>query len=218
MPTRSLGSRAIQKSSSRSSESYYKRAVPFHGSQLTILSIAFLLVSIATWLVLLVYIVKFDDLERRLMVGQLLSANCDYKVGTLEKKINSGFGLKAPAGTLSTGVPSSTEPMADVPVDASVKSPSGKLARGSFSPDGTKYAGYEETTKGKIGIAVEIVSTGKIRYIVIFNPNTESTGAGSVLAEGMSVRWVDNQTIEYDVLINKNSEQIKDTERVAIFF
>ncbi|MFH1621004.1 MAG: hypothetical protein ABIB04_02875 [Patescibacteria group bacterium] len=221
MPSRTLGSRAIRsKPSSVPSDSYYKRAVPFHGSLITILGVTFLLMSIAIWLVLLVYVIRLDNLERKLMLGQINSANCDYKIGSLEKKMLSGLETTPPTGTTGSLIPSATSPTAVLPpeITDTGKSLSGKLVRGSLSPDGTKYAGYEETEKGKIGIAVEIVATGKIRYIVIFNPNTESTGAGSVLAQNMSVRWVDDKTIEYDLLISKNGGQVKDTERVAIFF
>jgi hypothetical protein len=117
------------------------------------------------------------------------------------------------------GMPTApTVPSAPAAPVTSAASPSGVLKRGSLSPDGTKYAGYEETTKGKIGIAVETVSGGRVRYIVIFNPFTESTGAGAPSASEMSVRWVDNQTIEYDVLVTRNGNQTKETEQVRIFF
>ena len=116
-----------------------------------------------------------------------------------------------------------TVPTNALPVSEPSSSPTGQLDRGMMSPDGSKYAGYEDTVKGKIGIAVEILSlnsttTHKIKYIVIFNPFTQSTGLNSPQGTGMSVRWKDNSTIEYDVLTKKGSSWVKETSTVKIFF
>lgn len=98
------------------------------------------------------------------------------------------------------------------------QSPSGALTRGSLSPDGTKYAGYEDVVKGKIGLSVESVDSQKVKRIEIFNPTIESTGAGTQLESSMSVRWKDNQTIEYDVLVKKQGVERKEIRNAKIFF
>lgn len=103
-------------------------------------------------------------------------------------------------------------------VPLAAMSPSGALDRGSLSADGTRYAGYEDGVKGKIGIGVEIVATKQVKHIVIFDPRSESTGKGTPSESNMSVRWKDAQTIEYDVLVKKSGNWVKETQTVKIFF
>ncbi len=124
-----------------------------------------------------------------------------------------------PAPTTTT-TPSVVSPNG-LPTSQPTMSPSGQLDRGTVSPDGTKYAGYEDVVKGKMGVAVELLnstSTRKIKYIVIFNPYSESTGMNLPQGQEMSVRWKDNSTIEYDVLTKKGSAWVKSTNTVKIFF
>ncbi len=98
------------------------------------------------------------------------------------------------------------------------KSPSGALSRGSLSPDGKKYAGYEDVLSGKLGLSLEMLDTGKLKRLEIFNPLTESTGADTPFDSLMSVRWKDQQTIEYDVLVKRQGVQKKETRNAKIFF
>ncbi len=133
--------------------------------------------------------------------------------------------LQAPANqvTQSATVTSTEENAgtASLPATSRSQSPSGALTRGSLSPDGSKFAGYEENKVGKKGVAVEIVTgpeAKKVKYIVIFNVFTESTAATKPEGATMSVRWKDASTIEYDVLTKKGNDWVKGTNTVKIFF
>lgn len=122
------------------------------------------------------------------------------------------------SGTVFAPSASGTLPVAETKT-AMATSPSGAIVRGSLSPDGTKYAGYDVVTPGKKGVAVEVVGETRIRHIVIFNPSAESSGLGLPEEPTMSVRWLDNQTIEYDVILKKaGGVQERTTETVKIYF
>jgi hypothetical protein len=182
------------------------RAIVYHGTAVTLLSVISLFLFLGIALALCAFVARMERIESILASqGAVLS---DLQV---QQPLPPQDLKPLPVD----GAPVTSEPVS--PAQPS-SSPSGKLHRGSFSPDGTKYAGYEETTKGKIGIAVETIDGGRIRYIVIFNAFTESTGAGSDLANALSVRWIDNQTIEYDVLVTRGGTQTTETEQVRIFF
>jgi len=183
-----------------------RRAVTYHASSITILWVVVLLMSIGIWLVLLVDMLRIDALERNNIILQI-------QVADLRLRLEPS--LQAPPVVAPTPAPTTTLPTA--PPSASM-SPSGALSRGSLSPDGTKYAGYNDTVKGKLGIAVEILETKKVRYIEIFNAITESTGKGTAFESAMSVRWKDDQVIEYDVLVKKGDGWVKETRTTKIFF
>lgn len=165
--------------------------------------------SLGAFLTLLLDMARLDDAEYNvaMMNQRLMSLEAKADKMALEK-------IMPPTDALA---PAPTGPATKL-TGSSVTSPSGALNRGSLSPDGTKYAGYNDTVKGKIGLAVEIVATKKVKYIEILNTNIESTGAGTAMASTMSVRWVDNSTIEYDVLVTKNGAQVKETRTTRIYF
>lgn len=190
-----------------SSTSDMRRAVTYHASSITILWVVVLLMSIGIWLVLLVDMLRIDALERNNIILQIQVADLRLR---LEPSQQAAPPVVAPAPAPTTTLPTA-------PPSASM-SPSGALSRGSLSPDGTKYAGYNDTVKGKLGIAVEVLETKRVRYIEIFNAITESTGKGTEFESAMSVRWKDAQTIEYDVLVKKGDSWVKETRTTKIFF
>ena len=104
-----------------------------------------------------------------------------------------------------------------LPATSATLSPDGGLDRGSLSPDGTKFAGYEDNIKGKIGVAVETLADKRIRHVVLFSPS-QSTGKGTPYEDQMSVSWKDNSTIVYNVLTTANGKQTITTETVQIGF
>jgi len=105
-------------------------------------------------------------------------------------------------------------------VQADASGYAGILTRGSYSPDGTKYAGYDDVTAGKIGLGVESFNeNNKLRRVVLFNRYTESSGAGTPDESMLNVRWLDDSTIEYDVLVKKgDGSTSKETREIKIFF
>lgn len=145
----------------------------------------------------------------------------DTRLTNLESKgIVPATSTTTPTAVSSEGVPTETLP-ASKPVvsNASQTSPSGALVRGSLSPDGTKFAGYDVVTSGKKGVAVQVIGETRIRHIVLFNPATESSGLGLPEESSMSVRWLDNKTIEYDIILKKaNGTQEKKVENVKVYF
>ncbi|MFA4955089.1 MAG: hypothetical protein WC641_07315 [Patescibacteria group bacterium] len=126
--------------------------------------------------------------------------------------------LVALQGNLNAPASPSVAPTTPPPVVTSDDvSPGGLLHRGSRSPDGTKYAGYDDTTAGKKGIGVEILASGAVKHIVIF-ARSEASGTGTPQATELGVRWKSDSVIQYDVLVTKNGQQTKQTEDVEIYF
>ena len=203
---------------SHSFEAYLKRAVTYHACAITVLWVFMLFFSFAASLTLLVETSRIDALEntQSALVQQALWSQHALQVAQSQLKA-----LQAPV--VPTATSTAAEAAAVVPVppfqgDPSM-SPSGTLDRGAPSPDGKRYAGYDDVTKGKLGIGVEIMGDPRIRHIVLFNPKTETSGAGTVQAEVMSVRWTNSDTISYDVLVKAASGTQKvETRTVQIFF
>ncbi len=169
---------------------------------------------LALWLVLFVHMVRLERLEVALQQTQRLVLQLEQDrlvrmpLPTTNDVVTAVVDAVASAST-TTATASSTD---------GVVSPGGLLHRGSWNSDATRYAGYDETTKGKIGIGVEIPATKQVKHIVIFNAFSESTGKGSPQESGMSVRWKDSSTIEYDVLVKKGGTWVKETQTVQIYF
>lgn len=181
-----------------------KNAMVYYSTSITILWVVVMALSISVWLVLLFNMLRLDRVERALvMLGQ--------EMDQLKAQQVARPAVPSPVAVSST-IP---QPL---PVSAPNVSPSGALDRGSLLTDGSRYAGYDDATKGKIGIGVEIAATKQIKHIVIFNPYTESTGKGTMQESTMSVRWKDEKTIEYDILVKKNNEWIKEVQSVKIYF
>jgi hypothetical protein len=180
--------------------------------------VAIVLAASALLLALCAQTLRIIRLERRaaehsaeivrlaLKLGTVVYEACAPPVAPGADRPTAPLPGNAPVTPLSppTGMPSAT-------------SPNGQLMRGSFSPDGTKFAGYEEKRPAQRGIAVEVPAEGRVRYVMIFSPS-QSTGAGTTLEPQMSVRWVDDKTIEYDVLVTEGGNQEKRTERIRIGF
>lgn len=170
---------------------------------------------LALWLVLFVHMVRLDRLEMALRETQQV-------VLQLEQARLANMPVPETGNILPASAPTTTEPetISSVPpaVSPDLASPSGLLHRGSWNSDVTRYAGYDETTKGKIGIGVEIPATKQVKHIVIFNAVSESTGKGMPEESSMSVRFKDDHTIEYDVLVKKSGQWVKDTQTVQIYF
>lgn len=191
------------------SHAYIKSALAYHASQIIVLWVLVGFMSLGAFLSMLSYMTRLEDAEYGVAVMHQRLKQLELKAErmALEKIMPSMDATTTthskPATTLSGSM---------------VTSPSGALNRGSLSPDGTKYAGYNDTVKGKIGLAVEILATKKVRYIEILNTNLESTGAGTASASTMGARWVDNSTIEYDVLVTKNGAQVKEVRTTQIFY
>lgn len=209
MPIRSSRKTAQHAGMSASFEAYLKRAVTYHASAITVLWVVVLFFSLGLGLTLLVQSVRLDATER----GQQFLAQ---RVAALEQEVIAIKGqIMATKGTETA--PSSVPPTTKPPTSATA-SPSGTLTRGSLSPDGTKYAGYDDVTKGKLGIGVEVIGETRIRHVVLFNTKAETSGTGTGSEPMLSVRWLDNQTIEYDVLALKSGTWSKETRTVKIFF
>ncbi len=197
--------------SSDSASAYIRRAIPYHATVITILWVTVLFLSFGFAMLLLVQSARNVAMQRTLdsVVRQQLAAQKDLRV--LQRDVD--VLQQACARIFPQAL---AQPNASSTVTAT--SPSGVLVRGSFSSDGSKYAGYDTSTVGKKGIGVEIVATTRVKHIEIFNPRTESTGAGT-LGTSMSVRWKDANTIEYDVLVKKaDGTQTKETRTTKIYF
>ncbi len=190
--------------------SYYRRAVPHHASVITILWVVLLFFSLGFAMILLVQSARIAILQRYLdavVSQQIVEAQ---SIQSLEVNVES-------LNRTSVKIPSASAPtVLGAPTSAV---PGEILLRGAYSPDGKKLAGYDDVTSGKKGIGVRVVGEMKIRHIVIFNPRTESSGAGTSFESSMSVRWKDNSNIDYDVLVKKaNGTQAVETRSIQIFF
>jgi hypothetical protein len=192
-------------------------------SVLTILSVSFLL---AGALMAYIQTVQIDGLtstsnsarESQLNVQRNL-VNLQNRVEDMDQRVTNleTAAMTAPVVTTTTPSGESATTTGRLPTAmqksiAAPTSPSGALVRGSFSPDGLHYAGYDVVTVGKKGVAIETVGTPSVSLVVPFNPKTQSSGLGLPQESSMSVRWVDNSTIEYDV-IYKNADGTK-TQKV----
>ncbi len=186
-----------------------KRAVAYHGSLLTILWVSLLFFMLASFYVVLSMKIRLDRAEAHIAV--LETAYTDLAT--------SAVPVPAPAPPVTLPTNEVMPPTSTGSAAVLMMSPSGALDRGMMNASGTRYAGYNDTVKGKIGVAVEVKGESRPRYIVIFNPYTESTGKGTSYDSQMSVRWVDDSTIEYDVLVtNADKTQKIETRTVQIYF
>lgn|GEM_PF-1405737 len=205
---------------------YHRRTLGQHGAHITMLWILLLSFSFAGAMMMLNMSVRLSNLEEsapRLVALESLLNTEEARLNQLIEAVNQ----LNPTGVTTTPLmpnptvpptstpPTSTNTTAPVPASA----PSAGLSRGSVSPDGTKYAGYEDVKVGKKGLAVELLNltTGRReRYIVIFSLS-ESTGIGTAFEKDMSVLWKDANTIQYDVLVKKGQNWVKETREVNIF-
>lgn len=171
---------------------------------------------LALWLVLFVHMVRLERLEVALQQTQRLVLQLEQD--RLVRMPSPAASDVVAAVVNSVVTASTTTATATATSTDGLVSPGGLLHRGSWNSDATRYAGYDETTKGKIGIGVEIPATKQVKHIVIFNAFSESTGKGLPQESDMSVRWKDSSTIEYDVLVKKGGTWVKETQTVQIYF
>ncbi len=185
-------------------------AISYHASQITILWIIVIFVTLAGFLVMASFTSRLNDAEVTLNIfGQ--------RIAQLESQVNQVNQVVIPP-IIPVVVPTSTLSQIAVPVEPSM-SPTGALDRGMLNADGTRYAGYNDTVKGKIGVAVEIVGESRPKYIVLFNTSLESTGKGTPQESQMSVQWKSPSEIEYNVLVKKaDGTQDIETRTVTIHF
>jgi len=182
---------------------YIKRAVPYHATVITVLWVTLLFLSIGFGMLLLVFTVRLKIAQQ--IVQEILRTEIatERDVAALKLELQS---LKARA----------TAPSASVSMPKTVEK---VLTRGALSPDGKNVAGYDDVPVGKKGIGVRKIGETRVRHIEIFNPKTESSGAGTAAESSMSVRWKENQTIEYDVLVKKeNGKEVQETRTTTIYF
>ncbi len=205
-----------------------RRIVMSHETVISVLTILLVSCLLAGALIAYIQTVQIDGLsatsntaresqlnvQRNLVNLQNRVEDIDQRVTNLETA--SVVPTSTPATATSTSASNATStgrlPVAMQKSVAAPTSPSGALVRGSFSPDGTRYAGYDVVTVGKKGVAIEAVGTPSVSLVVPFNPKTQSSGLGLPQESSMSVRWLDNSTIEYDV-IYKNADGTK-TQKV----
>lgn len=180
-----------------------RESIAHHGSSITILWVLMVCMSIAVWMVLLVTMIRLDQLEAT------IASSFRQQIALQEVTTSSPDSVAAVAAQ-----PTATSSL----VATAIVSSSGALDRGTMSVDGTRYAGYDDLTKGKIGIGVEIIATKQVKHIVLFDTRSEATGQGTPSEGEMSVRWKDAKTVEYDVLVKKGAEWVKETQSVKIFF
>jgi hypothetical protein len=200
----------IRTSRSSSATADTKRAIAYHAAAITILWVVVLFMCLAGWLVMCVSILRIDALEKQ--------------VAMLSQQVEKGqmLNVLTPIVPAAPSQPAATTtqpaPLLPPAPTAASLSPSGLLDRGALSDDGSRYAGYDDVTKGHVGVAVEIVATKQVKHIVIFSPFSQSTGKGTPQETDLSVRWKDASTIEYDYLAKQGTSWVKKTDSVKIYF
>lgn len=219
-----------------SHHAYHRRTLSQHGAHIFLLWVVLLTFGFAGSLMVLTVATRLQALESqgpRVMDLEALVGQQELRLSQLVEAVKqlspvptqpSQPGMSTPQPGMpdqSVSMPGSVGSPVPAIALAPSSSPSGELSRGMLSPDGSKFAGYEDVKVGKKGIAVELIKdpgTRKERYIVIFNALTESTGIGTPSEKEMLVRWKDEKTIEYDVLVKVKNEWKKETRDVQIFF
>lgn len=189
--------------------SYYRRAVPHHASVITILWVVLLFFSLGFAMILLIQSARIAILQRYLdsVVRQQIIETQSLRSLSVDIDSLNRTCVKIPSASAPTVLGAPTTAQGET------------LTRGAYSPDGIKIAGYDDVTSGKKGIGVRVVGETRIRHVVIFNAKTESSGAGTSYESSMSVRWKDNSTIEYDVLVKKaDGTQSVEARSVQIYF
>lgn len=189
----------------------YTHAIAYHSSAITIFWVLFLFLSLGFGILSLTYYVKLNQQELKIQeLNRLL--------------LKSQIGASAqPKNLITSSKPveiSVTIPSASGTKDQAYNSPYAMLVRGALSPDGTKYAGYDDTTTGKLGVGVITLADKRVRHIVLFDTRIESSGAeiSTGIYGTIGVRWTDDKTIQYDVMVKKAAGLVKETRTVKIGF
>ncbi len=224
MPSRTLRTRSAAAASKKSSQPSKEpvccnQPMTLIWVLITVLSLGFAWVMLVSYLRLEYQQRDVDSLNRELSDSQL---RLQWMQRSLQN-FSSGEVMTPPAAPPmmdDTSTPGAmTNPASTTPGQADSSGYKGILTRGAYSPDGTKYAGYDDVTPGKMGLGVESFSENKLRHVVLFNRYTESSGVGTPDESMLSVRWQDDSTIEYDVLVKKaDGSTSKETREIKIFF
>lgn len=194
MPTRTLRA----KPAAATPQKDYLQAIAYHSSAITIFWILFLFLSLGFVFLFLVQYAKIEMLMQDVAALNEQLVKTQRAVISLQQRVPA---LQVAVPTMEEAPIASTSSAALIPAGPAY---SGILTRGAFSPDGTKYAGYDDVTKGKLGIGVETLADKRVRRVVLFTA-AESSGAGTTKESLMSVSWKDNSTIMYNVLVNKTT-------------
>jgi hypothetical protein len=204
MPTRTLRA----KPSAAQPMKDYKHAIAYHSSAITIFWILFLFLSLGFAFLSLAQYAKIEMLMQDVA---LLDSQ-------LSKTQTALLNLQQKSQAVPAMIPAPSEPSSPAVLEEN-SGPvyAGILTRGAVSPDGTKYAGYDDVTAGKLGIGVETLADGRVRRVVLFS-RSESSGTTSPEATSFTVRWKDNSTIEYDVEVTGAGRSTKETRTVKIGF
>lgn len=204
MPTRTLRA----KPSVAATQKDYKHAIAYHSSAITIFWVLFLFLSLGFAFLSLAQYAKIEMLMQDVALLDDQLAKTQRTLLSLQQTTPAAPAM-IPAPETLPPTAAASEPVGPVY--------SGALTRGAFSPDGTKYAGYDDVTAGKLGIGVETMSDNRVRRVVLFS-RSESSGATSPEATSFTVRWKDNSTIEYDVEVTAAGKSTKETRTVKIGF
>jgi len=175
-------------------------AIAYHSSAITIFWILFLFLSLGFALLLLTHYAKIEMLMQETAALNQQLIKTQRAVINLQKTCPASA---QPVVTTPTAPPETAAPAQTGPTY------SGILKLGSFSPDGTKYAGYDLDTVGKYGIGVETMADGRLRRVVLLNPKTEFTSQTERVDQPTTVRWKDDNTIEYDVLLSGGKREVR---------
>lgn len=208
MPTRTL--RQTPKPSTMNKD--YTRAIAYHGSSITIFWVLFLFMILGLGMLVLTFYAKLNLQEQSIAALNEQLNKTQKSLDALQQK--AVITRSKPVEVTVTIPPaSSTNTRSTATANASYA----PLNRGALSPDGTKYAGFDDTTKGKSGIGVITLADKRVRHVVLFNTKTESSGVGNQAWE-LGVSWRDNSTIQYDVLVQKATGPVLETRTVKIGF
>ncbi len=190
----------------------YTRAIAYHSSSITIFWVLFLFLTLGFGLMTLGYYDKLNQQERN--IAALNDELIKTQKSLISMQQKAVITKSKPVEVSVTVVPETGTNQLPA---AKVSETHAPLERGALSPDGTKYAGYDDTTAGKLGIGVMTLADKRVRHIVLFNPKTENSGA--VISSSMyGVRWLDKNTIQYDVLVTSGAKAGKETRTVDIGF
>jgi len=195
MPTRPLRPKAVPCVVPKD----FTHAIAYHSSAITIFWILFLFLSFGFACLFLVQYAKIEVLMQDAAFLNQQLAKTQRAVINLQKACPAA----QPAVTAPTTPPEAAAPVQSGPTYTGI------LKLGSFSPDGTKYAGYDLDTVGKYGIGVETMADGRLRRVVLLNPKTEFTSQTERVDQPTTVRWKDNSTIEYDILLSGGKREVR---------
>ncbi len=171
-------------------------------ANITMLWVVVIGLGVALWTFVFLMLFRIERLENELAINET------------ETPTTESAQFEAPATTPSSTIESTTS-VESVPAAPVIHS---SLWKAVASPDEKKIAGFDITTKGKMGLAVQVQGEERIRHIVIFDPRIESTGNGTTLADEITMKWISNSKISYDYLRKENGTWVKVTDTAVLGF